>query len=113
MYIITTVHLDFFRAPQVSRPDTRAHIREPHMQCVRMCVHTHTQHIHINPLCRMGRHFPLNESLTLETNANRRPAGKPLLTPLLHTHVMVFETPANSAENTCWAYGKEKMTTTK
>ena len=27
MYTITTVHLDFFRALQVSRPDTRAHIR--------------------------------------------------------------------------------------
>jgi len=47
----------------------------------------------------MGRHFHRpNESLTLETNANRRPAGKTLLTPLLHMHAMVFKTPVNSAE---------------
>ena len=102
MYIITTVHLDFFRALQVSRPDTQAHIRVPHMQCVRVCVHAHTQHIHINPLQKIGRHFPCpNESLTLETNANRRPAGKNPLTPLLHTDAIVFKTPVNGAENTC------------
>jgi len=39
----------------------------------------------------MGRRFPHpNESLTLETNANHRLAGKTLRTPLLHTHAMVF-----------------------
>ena len=32
MYTIATVHLDFFRALQVSRPDTRAHIRVPHIR---------------------------------------------------------------------------------
>jgi len=47
MHTITTVHLDFFRALQVSRPDTWAHIRVPHMQCVCVCVHTnHTTHAH-------------------------------------------------------------------
>jgi len=83
--------------------------------CVCVCAYTHTQHIHINPLLKMGGHFHHpNESLTLETNANRRPAGKPPLTPLLHTHAMVFKTPVKSAENTCWAcIRKEKMTTTK
>jgi len=63
----------------------------------------------------MGRHFPRpNESLTLEKSTNRRPAGNPPLTPLLHTHGVVFKTPVNSAENTCSAYiREEKMTTTK
>ena len=42
----------------------------------------------------MGRHFHRpNESLTLETNANHRPAGKTPLTPLLNTHAMVFKAP--------------------
>ena len=103
MNTITTVHLDFFWALQVSRPDTQAHIRVPHMQCVCVCVHAHTQHIHIIPLLKMGKHFPCpNKFLTLETNANRRPAGKPLLTPPLHTHAMVFKTHVNraQAENT-------------
>jgi len=115
MYAIATVHLNFFWALQVSHPDTQAHIRVPHMQCVGVCVHTHIQHINIKPLSKMGGHFPRpNESLTLKTSANRRPAGKNPLTALLHTHTMVFKTPVNSAENTCWAHihGK-KMTTTK
>ena len=117
MYTITKVHLDFFRALQLSRPDTQAqaHIRVPHMQCVRVCVHAHTQRIHINPLSKFGRHCPCpNESLTLETNVNSRPAGKTSLIPLLHMHTIVFRTPVNSAENTCRAYiRKEKITTTK
>jgi len=53
--------------------------------------------MHTNP--RRHFHRP-NESLTLEIDANRRPAGKTPRTPLLHTHVMVFKTPINSAENT-------------
>ena len=84
--------------------------------CVCVCVrtHTHTTHTHQPPV-KNGETLPSsNESLTLETNANRRPAGKPPLTPLLHTHAIVFKTPVNSAENTCRAYiRKEKMTTTK
>ena len=76
----------FFRALQVSRPDTRAHVRKSHMQYVCVFIHTHTQHIHITPLKKMGSHFHCpNESLTLEINANHRPAGKIPLTPLLHT----------------------------
>ena len=114
-YTITTVHLDFFRAFQVSRPNTLAHIRVPHMQCVCVYVHTYTQHLHINPLQKIGRHFPRpNESLILETNANWKPAGKTSLTPLLHTHAMMFRTPVYSAENICWAYiCKKKLAITK
>jgi len=53
----------------------------------------------------MERHFPRpNESLTLETNANHKPAEKSPLTPLLHTHAMVFKTRVNSTENTCCTY---------
>ena len=54
MYTIITVHLDFFRALQVSRPNTWAHIRVPHMQslpvCVRVRTHTHTTHTHQPPI---------------------------------------------------------------
>jgi len=101
-------------SPGVSSRHPGSHPSTPHAS-VCMCIHTHTQHIHINSLLKMGRHFSRpNESLTLETNANRRLAGKTPLTPLLHTHAMVFKTPVNSAENTCWAYiRKKKMTTTK
>ena len=50
MYAIATVHLDFFQALQASRPDTWAQIRVPHVQCVRVCVRTHTAHIHQPPV---------------------------------------------------------------
>ena len=101
MYTITTVHLDFFRALQVSRADTRAHIRIPHMQCVCVRTHTHTTHTHQTPVKNGETLISPNESLTLDTNANRRPAGNPLLTSLLHTHAIVFKTHVNSAESTC------------
>ena len=69
--------------------------------CVCVRTHTHATHTHQPPV-KNGETLPSsNESLTLETNANRRPAGKPPLTPLLHTHAIVFKTPVNSAENTC------------
>ena len=45
-----------------------------------------TTHTHQPPV-KNGETLPSpNESLTLETNANRRPAGKTLVTSLLHTH---------------------------
>jgi len=50
MYTTTTVHLEFFRALQVSRPDTRAHIRVLHMQYVCEGTHTHTTHTHQPPV---------------------------------------------------------------
>ena len=79
-----------------------------------VCAYTHTTHTHQPPV-KNGETLPSpNESLTLETNANCRPAGKTPLTPLLHTHAIVFETPVNSTKYTYWAYiCKEKMTTTK
>jgi hypothetical protein len=109
MYAIATVHLDFFWALQVSPPDTWAHFRVPLQyiwissglsRClvptpgltseypicrVCVCVNTHTHHIHINPLLKMGRHFPrTSESLTLETSTNHGPAGKPPRLPLFY-----------------------------
>lgn len=36
-----------------SRPDTRAHIRVPHVQCVCACVHTQTKHTY-QPLDKNG-----------------------------------------------------------
>ena len=69
--------------------------------CVCVRTHTHTTHTHQPPV-KNGETLPSpNESLTLETNANLRPAGKTPITPLLHTHAIVFKTPVNSAENTC------------
>jgi len=50
MYAIATVHLNIFWALQVSCFDTWAHIQLPPMQCVCVCVHTPTQHMHIKPL---------------------------------------------------------------
>jgi len=53
---ITTVHLDFFQVSefllQLSRPDTRAHIRVPHMQCVCVCVRTHTHNTYTSTPCK-------------------------------------------------------------
>ena len=60
MYTITTVHLDFFRALQVSCPDTWAQIQIPRMQFVSICI------------------------LKLETSANHRSAGNPPLPCLFY-----------------------------
>jgi len=49
-YAITTARLDFFRAHQVSRTDSCAHIQVPYTCSVCVCAYTHTQHIHIKPL---------------------------------------------------------------
>ena len=54
MYAIATVHLvhnlDFFRALQVCRPDTWAHIRVPHIQCVCVCACLEQCVLHLLPL---------------------------------------------------------------
>jgi len=51
MYTITTLHLDFFRALQVSHPDTRAHIRVPHIS-VCVCAYTHTHDTYTSTPCK-------------------------------------------------------------
>ena len=61
-----------------------------HAVCVCVRTHTHTTHTHQPPVKNREALPSPNESLTLETNANRRPAGKTPLTPLLHTHAIVF-----------------------
>ena len=71
----------------------------PHAVCVCVRTHIHTTHTHQPPV-KNGETLPSpTESLTLQTNA--RPAGITPLTPLLHTHAIVFKTPVNSAENDC------------
>jgi len=51
MYTITTVHLDFLWAVQVSRPDTRAHIEYPTCS-VCVCAYTHSHNIYTSTPCK-------------------------------------------------------------
>ena len=88
-------------SPGVSSRHLSSHPSTPHAVCVCVCTHTHTTHTH-QPHVKNGETLQSpNESLTLQTNANLRPAGKTPLTPLVHMHAIVFKTPVNSAENTC------------
>jgi len=110
-----TVHLDFFGALQVSRPNTWAHFRVPHMQGVRVRKHTHTSHTH-QPLVKNGETLPSHKRIPHAGNEHQPWTSwkTPASTPLLHMHAMVFETTVNSTKNTCWTFiCEENMTTTK
>jgi len=98
MYTITAVHLDFLRALQVCRPDTRAHIRVLHMQCVCVCVHTHTTHTHRPPVKNGKTLTSPNESLTPQKNANRRAVDQ-----LGKTRSLLFYKRMQSSSE-CWKH---------
>jgi len=89
----------------------------PTVACsVCVCAYTHTRNTYTPTPCKKRGDTSIAQTnpSTLKTDANRRPAGTTPRTLHLHTHAMVFKTPVNSTENTCWAYTrKEKMTTTK
>jgi len=79
MYAITTVHLDLFRALQVSLSLLAC---EYHVCAY---AHTHNSNTH-QPHVENGETLPLTQTnprtSTLETSANHRPAGKTPLPPL-------------------------------